>query len=208
MKNFRFLIAAAAVLSLASSAFASEYKVDASHSSVGFSIRHLVSKVQGGFKDFDGMIVYDEKKPEGAMVDFKIKAASINTNNDKRDEHLRNDDFFAVAKFPEITFKSKKAEKAGKDKVKLSGDMTMHGVTKPATFMLEYNGQAKDMQGMMRAGFSATTKVNRKDYGIIWNKALDGGGVVLGDEVDVNVQIEAVAAMAPAAEAAQPAKKK
>lgn len=173
-------------------AVAADYSVDASHSSVGFRIRHLVTKVKGEFKDFEGTFKFDENKPENSRVKFKIKAGSINTNNKKRDKHLVDIDFFNVKKFPTITFVSKKVSASGKNKYKLEGDMTMVGVTKPVTFEAEYTGIAKDPWGGTRAGFSASALIDRKDFGMSWNKSLDAGGFILGDEVNIDVEIEAV----------------
>jgi polyisoprenoid-binding protein YceI len=174
------------------SANASTYDVDASHSNVGFTIRHLVSKVSGSFGDYSASFSFDEKSPEKSSGAFTIKASSITTQNDKRDEHLRGEDFFDVKKFPEITFKSTKVAKTGKNKFKLSGDMTMHGVTKPVTFEMEYLGQAKDPWGNQRAGFEAMAKIKRKEFGLTWNKVLDAGGVMIGDDVELKLQIEAI----------------
>ncbi len=171
---------------------AADYKIDPSHSNALFSIRHLVSKVNGEFKDLNGTISFDAKKPTEAKISATVKAANINTNNEKRDEHLRSDDFFAAEKNPELKFTSTKITPAGKNKYKMTGDLTMRGVTKPVTFDVEYLGEGKGMMGETRAGFAAKSKVNRKDYGINWNKTLDAGGVVLGDEVEITLNVEAV----------------
>lgn len=193
------LIAVASLLAV-SAAHASTYDVDSSHSSVGFSVRHLVSKVNGSFKDFSGTINFDPKKATASSAEFTVKIASIDTQNEKRDGHLKSPDFFDTEKFPTMTFKSKKVIAAGKDKYKLIGELTMHGVTREETFVVEYGGNAKDPWGNNRAGFSATTTLNRKNYGIIWNKTLDTGAVMLGDDVAVNLSIEAIEkAAAPAA---------
>jgi polyisoprenoid-binding protein YceI len=196
-----------ALLSLivASAASASTFTVDPSHSQIGFSIRHLVSKVQGKFDDFSGTFTFDAKNPAEFKGTFTAKTASIDTGTAKRDEHLKSGDFFDVQKFPEMTFVASTLKPAGKNKYKLAGDLTMHGVTKPVTFTLEYMGQAKDPWGNERAGFSATGKLNRKDFGLIWNKTLETGGLMVGDEVEVTFNAEAVqdkpAAAAPAAPA-------
>jgi polyisoprenoid-binding protein YceI len=187
--NQVFLSAALVLASVAS--HAADYTVDPAHSSVNFTIRHLVSKVTGSFNEFSGEFSYDEKKPESSKGMMTIQTKSINTNNAKRDDHLRSADFFDAEKNPTITFKSTKVTPSGKGKFKLLGDMTMHGVTKPVTWDVEYMGTAKDPQGTTRAGFSAHTKIARKDFGIVWNKTLDSGGVMLGEDVELNVQIEA-----------------
>ena len=180
------------VASTISQAGASQYKIDPVHSSVDFSIRHLVSKVNGRFKDFEGTFSFDEKKADLKDVKFSIKTASINTDNEKRDGHLKSGDFFDVEKFPEMTFASTKITAAGKGKFKVDGNVTMHGVTKPTVFMVEFMGAVKNPMGEgMKTGFSATTKLNRKDFGIIWNKALDKGELMLGEDVSVSVGVEA-----------------
>ncbi len=192
MKFNKFILAPviAAALTVVS-AQAAHYEVDAGHSQVGFRIRHLVTKLPGEFKEFEGKFDFDEKKPQDAKVTFKVKTASINTNNEKRDEHLRGDEFFDAEKHPELTFVSKKVKPAGKGKYKIEGDLTLHGVTKPVTFDAEFGGIAKDPWGNTKAGFNATAKINRKDFGISWNKALDAGGFVIGDEVELNIAVEA-----------------
>jgi polyisoprenoid-binding protein YceI len=183
----------AAVLFLAAvTAGAAEYTVDTSHSSVGFKVRHIVTKVPGMFKDYEAAFSFDPAKPEASKGKFTIKAASIDTGNAKRDEHLRSADFFDVQKFPTITYEGTAFKPAGKDRYKLEGNFTMRGVTKPVAFDVEFTGLGKDPSGNNRAGFSAATKINRKDFGINWNKALDTGGVILGDDVDIQLEIEAV----------------
>jgi polyisoprenoid-binding protein YceI len=147
--------------------------------------------VKGTFDDVSGTINFDEKNVGKSSVDVKIMTTSVDTRTAKRDEHLRSADFFDVTKYPEMTFVSKKIIGSGK-KFKVEGDLSMHGVTKPVTLAVEYLGASKDPWGNMRAGFSATTKINRKDYGLTWNKALETGGVLIGDDVEVNIDIEAV----------------
>jgi polyisoprenoid-binding protein YceI len=197
-KTLLALIASAALFA-ANAALAADYKIDASHSSVGFGIRHLVGKVKGQFKEFEGTFSFDAKKPAAATGKFVVKTASISTENEKRDEHLKNEDFFDVKKHPEMTLDKIKLAPKGKDKYKMTGELALHGVTKPVTFDLAYNGSAKDPWGNTRAGFTATGKINRKDFGISWNKALDAGGVMLGEDVEIELQIEAIE-NAPAAD--------
>lgn len=193
MNKFYQLAIATVLMTLASPiAQAAEYSIDPSHSSVSFTIRHLVSKVTGRFNDFEGTFTFEAKKPEASEANVTIKTASITTENDKRDTHLKSPDFFDVKKFPTITFKSKKITADGEGKYKLVGDVTMHGITHEETFAVEFGGTMKDPWGNNRAGFSATTKLNRKNYGIIWNKTLDTGGYMLGDDVDVVLNIEAI----------------
>lgn len=170
---------------------ATRYQVDAVHSEVSFSIRHLVTNVRGFFTDFSGTILYNAAAPEKSSVEFRIQAASINTHNAKRDEHLRSPDFFDVAKFPEITFISKRVERISDKEFRVTGELTMHGVTKVITLPVMYNGEVKDPWGNVKAGFSTQYRLNRKDFGINWNQTLDTGGLVLGDEVDVSINLEA-----------------
>lgn len=190
MKN-HLVFALVCGLVAASNALAADYTVDPSHSNVGFTVKHLTSKVSGAFTAFDGSFTFDEKKPDASKVNFTIQAKSIDTNNDDRDKHLRSDDFFAVDKNPTLTFVSKEIKVTGKNKYDVKGDLTMRGVTKPVTFKTEYMGAVKDPWGNDKAGFVAAAEVNRKDFGIVWNKALDKGGFVLGDTVTIGVQIEA-----------------
>jgi polyisoprenoid-binding protein YceI len=174
----------------ASPVAADTFVIDPVHSEASFQVRHVVTKVRGRFTDFTGTIVGDPAKPEAATVEFTVKTASIDTAQAKRDGHLRSADFFDAEKFPEITFKSTKIKATGKDKYDVTGNLTMHGVTKPVTLQvtnLGSGGTGKDE----KFGFEATTTLNRKDFGIIWNKALDTGGFMLGDDVVVTVNIEA-----------------
>ncbi len=204
--SMKTLVAALALI-IGQNAFATVYEVDPVHSRVGFSVKHLmIATVPGNFKEFEGKFDFDEKKGEVKDGVFTVKAASINTDNAKRDEHLRSADFFDVEKYPTITITNTKLKKAGKNKYKWTGDLNMHGVTKPVTFDLEHKGNVKGMMGESRAGFVATTKINRKDFGLNWNKALEAGGVAVSDEVQITLDISAVEAK-PAAAAAEPAKK-
>ncbi len=169
-----------------------KYFIDRAHSSMGFSIRHLmVSNVKGEFGEFTGTIMLDEADPANSNVEVAINAASIDTENAKRDDHLRSADFFDVQNHPEITFKSTKVEKTA-DGFMIFGDFTMHGVTKAISFPATLLGKITGMGGETRVGFEAITKINRKDFGMTWNKALDAGGVVLSEEVKIELNIEAV----------------
>jgi len=183
---------------------ADTWTIDKNHSEVAFQVRHVVTQVRGNFVDFEGTIVTDAAKPEASSVEFKVKTTSINTNNANRDKHLRSPDFFDVEKFPELTFKSTKVQKTGTDTFDVTGDLTMHGVTKSATLPVKYLGSAA-MRGKQKAGFELTATLNRKDYGINWNGTLDQGGFVLGDDVKVQINLE-VDQVVPAAPAATPAK--
>jgi polyisoprenoid-binding protein YceI len=188
---------AIALLSFATAASAAplSFDIDKPHSQVGFSIRHFFSKVPGQFKEFSGTIVMDEKDPVASSVEVAIQAASIFTDNERRDGHLRSPDFFAVDSFPTLTFKSTKVAPAGKDKYKVTGDLTMRGVTKPVVLDVEFLGMGQVGIGGQamgtKAGFEATTTLNRRDYGINWNKTLDQGGVMLGEDVAISLHIEA-----------------
>jgi polyisoprenoid-binding protein YceI len=178
------------------------YTVDKAHSSTEFKVRHMVSNVTGRFGDFDASINLDRAKPSNSSVEFTIQATSINTGNEGRDKHLRSADFFDVEKFPTITFKSTAVKPSGtKDVYDVTGNLTMHGVTKQITLPVSFLGFARDGRGTPKVGFELETTLNRKDYGIVWNKTLDEGGVLLGEDVKVSVNIEANG-KAPAAPAA------
>ena len=174
--------------------FAGQWEIDKEHSQIGFTVGHLVGKVSGVFTDFSGSFAFDGKKPETAKGGtITVKTASIDTNNGKRDEHLRAVDFFDVGKFPEMTAENAVLTVSEKNKYKLKTDLTIKGVRKPVVFDVEYSGSAKDPWGNLRAGFTAKTKLNRKDFGMSWNKTLDNGGLLVGNDVDVTILIEAVA---------------
>jgi polyisoprenoid-binding protein YceI len=183
------LTAAAAVLA-ASPVLADTYVIDKSHSDASFQVRHMMSRVRGQFNDYAGSITVDPAKPESASVEFTLKAASIDTANDNRDKDLRSANFFDVEKFPEITFKSTKVKATGKDKYDVTGTLTIHGVAKEVTLPVQFLGFGKDPWGNEKAGFAIDTTLNRKDFGIVWNKTLDSGGVLLGDEVWVSINLE------------------
>jgi polyisoprenoid-binding protein YceI len=178
--------------SYATLSFGKEFKIDSGHSNVQFVARHLVSKVNGEFQDFDGEFSFDPKNPSKAMVKADIKVDSINTKIADRDKHLKSKDFFDSEKFPTLRFVSNKFVAESDNKYKMSGDLTMHGITKPVTFDVEYLGAMDDPSGNHRVGFTASSKINRKDFGMNWNKALDKGGFVLGDDVQININIEGV----------------
>jgi polyisoprenoid-binding protein YceI len=166
------------------------YKVDSDHSGVSFTIRHFVSNVPGRFKDFDGVIKYDPQNPAASSVNFTIQAASIDTDNGDRDNHLKGPDFFDVQKFPTLTFSSTSVKAVDADTLEVTGEMTMKGVTKKVTVPVELLGSAKTPRGE-KAGFETSFKLDRKEYGITWNRALDTGGALLGDDVKINISVEA-----------------
>lgn len=189
----RMIIAVAAVLAVLSPALRAEtYDIDSSHSQVGFRIKHLVGKVPGRFTKFSGTIEYTPGKPKTWKVDATIDPSTINTDNDKRDGHLKSPDFFDVAKFPEMTFKSTEVSSVKGDTAKLHGELTLHGVTRHVVLDLEIGGTTKDPWGNTRTGFTATGTINRKDFGLVWNKTLDAGGLMLGEEVAITLDIESV----------------
>jgi len=173
-------------------ALSAPWEFDAAHTGVQFKVRHLmVSHVRGDFEKFSGKIVYDESDVTKSTADITIEAASINTRVAKRDEHLRSPDFLDVAKHPTITFKSKKVEKAGDGRLKMTGDLTIKGVTKEVALFIEGpTPPVKDPWGNTRVGGTATTKINRKDFGLTWQKVLEAGGVAVGDEVEITIDLE------------------
>ncbi|UCF67092.1 MAG: YceI family protein [Acidobacteriota bacterium] len=186
------LVVAALVSLLATPvpAGAQEFVVDGTHSSVTFKIRHLLTKVSGLYREFAGKIVYDADEPTASSVNFTIEADSIDTRNEKRDEHLRSPDFFDVANHPQLTFNSIKVEAKGSDRLLVTGELSIRGVTKPITVPVEVLGVMKTPRAL-KAGFQTSFTINRKDFGVSWNRMLDQGGVVLGDEVTIEIDIEA-----------------
>lgn len=194
MKQFRSILVSVVFLATVPLFAATEtFTIDKMHSSAEFKIRHMVSNVTGRFTDFAGTINADRKNPAASSVEFTIQAASIDTSTPDRDKDLRSANFFDVEKFPTITFKSTKITPTKtKDAYDVTGDLTIHGVTKRVTLPVAFLGFVKDPWGNERAGFEVTTTLDRKDYGIVWNKALDQGGFVLGDDVKVSINLEAI----------------
>lgn len=170
-----------------------KWEVDVAHSEVSFRIRHLVSQVRGAFREFSGQVETNEANPAASQVTFTIQAASIDTGNADRDKHLRSADFFEVEKFPSITFVSSKITPKGGNRFDVTGTLTMHGVAKEITLPVEFAGTVKDPRGNTKAGFETSTTLNRKDFGIVWNRALDAGGFVLGDDVAVTISLQVLA---------------
>ena len=169
-----------------------EYEADIAHSSLSFKISHMVvSKVRGYFNDFSVTIKEDPKDITKSSVTVVIKTTSIDTGNEKRDNHLRSADFFDAEKYPEITFQSKRIEKKG-DAYAAAGTLNMHGISKEITIFFEITGKIKDPWGNTRAGIEASTKLDRKDYGLNWNKTLDKGGLMVGNEVKIEILLEMV----------------
>ncbi|HXV28031.1 MAG TPA: YceI family protein [bacterium] len=194
MRYKLFILIFTAFLILPQWVFGASYEIDPQHTTVSFKIRHLLSKVQGTFNEFEGQFEYEPGKPELWKTDATIQAASIDTRLEQRDKHLRSADFFDVEKYPELTFKSTGIKNATETRAQLEGLLTIHGVEKPVVLDLEIHGVGKDPWGNIRSGFTASTKVNRKDFGIEWNKALDAGGFLLGDEVEIIIEVEGILA--------------
>jgi len=184
------LLTLGVTLALAAPALADTYNVDRAHSEASFQIRHILTKVRGTFRDFAGTINLDKAKPENSSVEFIIQATSVDTGIQKRDDDLRSPNFFDVAKYPEIVFKSTKVVPKGNNKFDVIGDFTMHGVTKSITLPVTFLGEEKFMNGT-KAGFETALTLKRSDYGLVWNKTLETGGVLVGDEVEIAINIEA-----------------
>lgn len=180
----------------------SKWDFDLTHSSVNFHVRHLmVSKVHGRFHKWGGTLELDDADLTKSRIDIQIDAASVDTKEDKRDAHLRSADFLDVEKFPTIDFKSTRIEKDG-DTYNVTGNITIHGITKEVVLEVEGGEQIKDPWGGTRTGFSAKARLNRKDFGLTWNLALEAGGFVVGDKLEISIEVEAVKAAAAAATSA------
>lgn len=212
MLRYGMLVVAAATLLLQinnAQADAETWEIDAAHSSANFSVRHLmVSDVRGSFSDVLGTVSLDEKKLDQSKVEATVGIESLSSGNKKRDEHLKSPDFFDAKKFPRMAFSSTKITKKGKDKFKVDGNLTIHGVTKPAVLQISQLSKSvtNPFTGGLSRGLKAETTINRKDFGLVWNKALDAGGVAVGDEVSIVLDIELHQAAKPAAAADAAAK--
>lgn len=176
---------------LALPALAADYDIDSAHSAAQFSVRHLmVSNVRGSFKKLTGKVVFDESNPSATVVQASIDVSTVDTGEAGRDTHLKSPDFFDLAKFPTMTFVSKSASKTSQG-IDLSGDLTLHGVTKSVVLHVsDITKEIKDPRGMLRIGATAMTVINRQDFGMVWNHNLDGGGVVVGNDVTITIDIE------------------
>ena len=169
------------------------WTIDASHSQVTFSVRHMmISNAQGRFENFTGVVDFNEENPTASSVSVEIAADSINTRDAQRDGHLKSPDFLNTAEFPTLTFKSTRVEKTDDNHGKIYGDLTIRGVTHPVVLDTEYAGSAKSPWGTTSAGFSATTKISRKEWDLNWNVALETGGFLVGDQVNINIDLEIV----------------
>jgi polyisoprenoid-binding protein YceI len=174
-------------------ATARAYTIDKAHSEVTFQVRHLLTKVRGRFSDFSGSVRFDEARPDHSSVSLTVDAVTIDTNNSDRDQHLRSDDFFAVDRYPTITFRSSKIVRTHDDRYDVSGTLTIRGVAREITLPVTFLGAASDPWGNARAGFETEVTINRKDFGLTWNAALETGGFLLGDDVRISLSIQAIA---------------
>ena len=186
------LVLAAALLAAAPAAWATTYTIDRDHTTIGFKIRHLFSQVQGTFDQFEGTFTYVPGKPEEWKASAVIQAASIDTRVEKRDTHLRSPDFFDVETYRTLTFTGTKVTDITPTSAKLQGELTIHGVTKPVILDLAIHGEGKDPWGNIRSGFTATTTINRKDFGLTWNQALETGQLLVGEEVVITLEVEGI----------------
>lgn len=194
MKRWLLLVSTASMFAAAAPAAQAQsasWKIDPVHSELTFRIRHYVTRVRGTFAKWDGVITAEPASLNTGAVAVTIDSKSIDTNNETRDNHLKSNDFFATDSFPTLTFKSSKVDVKG-ESIKVYGDLTIRGITKPVVLEGAYNGVTKDAQGKERMGFDASTRINRMDYKVTWNRALEGGGAMLGDEVEINITVEAV----------------
>lgn len=168
------------------------WNVDVSHTNVGFTVRHMmVSKVRGNFSDIEGTIEGEPSDLENAKINFRVGINSVSTNNEDRDNHLRSADFFDAENHPNMTFVSTKITKTSDDEYDLTGDLTIKGVTKETTFKVEYLGEGTNPWGVKVAGFEANTKISREEFGLTWNQALETGGVLVGDDIKIIIELEA-----------------
>jgi polyisoprenoid-binding protein YceI len=177
------------------------YQIDPAHTSAQFSVRHMmITNVRGGFSRVEGTVVYDPDNPSQSTVEATIDARTIKTMDEQRDAHLKSADFLDADKYPTITFKSKKIERAGEDQWKVTGELTIHGATREVVLKVEGpTGEVKDPFGNTRVGASATTKIKRSDFGLTWNAVLEAGGIALGDEVKIEIEVSAIKAQEKAA---------
>lgn len=189
----QFTLSALALLLLTSSAQAATYTIDTAHTEVGFKVKHLgISNVRGKFVDFTGTFEFDPENIAASKTTATIKTASVDTANEKRDDHLRSPDFFNTEQHPIMSFTSKEVKNINGKSFTVSGDLTLNGITKQIDLAVEHTGVAIDPWGSQRAAFLATTTINRKDFGLTWNKLLEAGGVVVGDEVTIEIALQGI----------------
>lgn len=192
-KQMKILTLSLALLVWAVPALSADYAIDMSHSSVNFQIKHMaISKVNGAFTEFEGTFTYDASKPEATRAEAVIQIASVDTGDAKRDDHLRNPDFFDVENHPTMTFTTTGVSMKNAEEGQVTGDLSMHGVTRPVTLDLEITGTVTDPWGNERIGASLSGKINRKDWGLTWNKALETGGLVVGEDVKLTLEIQGI----------------
>ena len=168
------------------------FVIDTDHSDVGFSVRHMLSRTRGRFARFSGQIELDREQPERSSIAFEVDPASIDTRQPDRDAHLRSGDFFDVVRFPAVRFTSSRITRLAGDRFKVEGTLDLRGILKPMALEVTYHGVAKDPWGAERAGFSTEAVINRKEFGMVWNAALDNGGLILGDDVTLAIDLETV----------------
>lgn len=169
------------------------WQIDFAHSEINFTVRHMmISKVRGQFESFSGSVNFDADNPTNTTVDIAVETGSINTKEGQRDGHLKSADFFDAQNYPTMTFKSTRVEQTGENRGKLIGDLTIRDITKEVVLDVEYAGQAKSPWGTVSAGFSASGKINRKEWNLVWNQALETGGVLVGDDVKIDIELELV----------------
>jgi len=173
--------------------YAGQWRFDPTHTRIGFSTRHaMVTKVRGAFNDFDGLITVDTENPERSKVELTVKVASIDTRNADRDQHLRTNDFFDAPQFPEITFVSSRVDQVDEGHFIVSGDVTIRGVTKEISIPIDFIGVERDPMGNLRAGFEGSRRIDRQDFGLKWNTALDSGGVLVSDKITLEFEVSAI----------------
>ena len=196
MKRIMLTAAAMAIMAIPAVSRASTWNIDPDHSNIGFKVRHMmVTNVKGEFGKFKGTVTLDDQDITRSKVEVTIDTASVNTRVAKRDDDLRSPNFLDVARFPSMSFVSKKVEKAGEGKLRVTGDLNLHGVTREVVLEVEGpSAEGKDPWGNMRRGASAATQINRKDFGLVWNKTIETGGVLVGDEVNIMLEVELVKA--------------
>lgn len=190
MRYQRLIVAGVLTLMAVQPVWAATYIVDQEHTTVGFKIRHLFSNVRGTFDEFKGSFEYEPWQPKSWKAEMVVQAASVNTHVEKRDTHLRSKEFFEVGKYPTLTFTSTEVTDVTPTSATLHGLLTIHGVQKPVVFDLAIHGVGKDPWGNTRAGFTATTTINRKDVGLTWNQVVEAGQVLVGEEVEITLDVE------------------
>jgi polyisoprenoid-binding protein YceI len=181
----------------------STWQIDAAHTDVGFAVKHMmISTVKGRFADLEGTITIDDADPAASSVQVTINAASVDTRQEQRDAHLRSADFFDVEKYPTLTFRSRRVESTGRDRFRIVGDLTIRGVTREIVLEAADEGRGKDPWGNERAGFNAHAVIDRRDFGLTWNAALEAGGILVGNDIRISLEVEAVKAEAAVTNAA------